>query len=254
MEQFSISESSTLTEPNVVAISVEMCKDLSYKDLQHLLDGTQLLFVELKLDTLIEMDKVLDIAKISKEVGAVTIAVITEPFTSEYELTKELKNTFDSIVGISSETFHSITDNVFTYAVKSISGVVLARGDDDINLDFTDLQTVMSHHGLALMGISECIGGNAAYKAIHNAIKSLKVDGIPLTNAHGIMVHFYMHSEFPFMEISSAMEAVYQSFDYRADIIFGTTTDNELPVDYIRVTIVATGFEKRSLTAVNNVF
>lgn len=152
MQPFSITESSTLTEPKVVVVSVEMSKDLTYENLHHLLDDTQLVFVELKLDTLIKMDKLLNIAKISKEVGALTIAVITKPFTSECQLPEELKNAFDSIVGISSETFHSITDNVFNYAVKSISGVVLASGDNDINLDFIDLQTVMSHQGLALMG------------------------------------------------------------------------------------------------------
>lgn len=89
---------------------------------------------------------------------------------------------------------------------------------------------------------------------MENAIKAAKIDGIPLANAQGIMVHFHMHSEFPFMEISSAMDLVQKSFDYSADIIFGTTTEDELPIDCICVTIVATGLEKRSTLAVNNVF
>jgi len=243
MEPFSITESSTLTEPKVVAVSVEMSKDLTYEDIHHLLNNAQLVFVELKLDTLIEMNKVLNVAKTSREVGALTIAVIAEPFTSEHELTKELKNAFDSIVGISGKTFHSITDNVFTYAVKSISGLVLAIGKNDICLDIEDLKAVMRYSELALMGVGEYTGENAAYQAMENAIKATKIDGIPLTNAHGIMVHFHMHSEFPFMEISSAMDLVQQSFDHSADIIFGTTTDDGLPIDYIRVTIIATGYK-----------
>lgn len=252
MEQFSIIESA-LTQPVVAAINADMCKDIEYENLHQLLDGANIVFVELSPETLI-LCEIFHIVEIAKDKGALTIAVFTEPLASELELTKELKNAFDSIVLISREAFHTISDNVFTNAVKSISGVVLASDDNDINLDMEDLKTVMSHYGLALMGVGVYTGDNAAVKAVSNALTSLKADDVLITNTRAGIVHFNLHPQFPFMEIASVMDVVHQSFDYSADIIFGTTTNNKLPVDYICVTIVATGFEKRSISAVNNVF
>lgn len=254
MEQFSIVESSALTQPVVAAVNSVMCKNLEHENLHQLLDGANIVFVELSPDTSMEIAGVLHAAEIAKDKGALTIAVFTEPLASELELTKELNNAFDSIVLISREAFRSIPGNVFTNAVKSISGVVLASGDNDINLDIEDLKIVMSHYGLALMGAGEYTGDNAAVKAVSNALTSVKADDVLITNARAGIVHFNSHPEFPFREIASAMDAVHQSFDYSADIIFGTTTNDKLPIDYICVTIVATGFEKRSITPVNNVF
>lgn len=252
MEQFSIHESYALTQPVVVAVNSKMCKDLEHENLYQLLDGANIVFVELSPDTLI-LSEVFHIAEIAKGKGALTIAVFTEPFSSECELTKELKNAFDSIVLISREAFHTISDNVFTNAVKSISGVVLASGDNDINLDIEDLKTVMCHHGLALMGVGEYTGENTAHIAMHNAINSVNNANF-IKNASGVLVHFTMHPEFPYMEIASAMDVIHDSVDESVDVIFGTTTDDNLPIDFIRVTLVVTGFEKRSISAVNNVY
>ena len=145
-----------------------------------------------------------------------------------------------------------IVDSVLARAVSGTSGVILASGEDDINLDFADLQTVMSHRGLALMGVGEYTGDNAANEAIKNAIESPLLDNMSINGALGVLVHFNMHPEYPFMEISSAMEIVQKSVDDSAEVIFGTTTNKDLPIDFIRITLVATGFEKRAAQGINN--
>jgi cell division protein FtsZ len=73
-----------------------------------------------------------------------------------------------------------------------------------------------------------------------------------VTGALGVLVHFSMHPEFPFMELSEAMNVVHTSVDESADVIFGTTTDESLPKDFIRITLVATGFEKKAAMGINN--
>lgn len=93
-------------------------------------------------------------------------------------------------------------------AVSGTAGVILSNGDNDINLDFADLKTVMSHKGMALMGVGEHEGENAAYEAIKAAIESPLLDNVSINGAMGVLVHFYMHPNFPMMEINDAMIVV----------------------------------------------
>jgi cell division protein FtsZ len=137
-----------------------------------------------------------------------------------------------------------IVDSVLAQAVSGTSGVILSSGENDINLDFADLQTVMCHRGMALMGVGEHHGENAAYEAIKSAIESPLLDNMSINGAMGVLVHFNMHPDFPMMELSQAMTVVEESADEDADVIFGTTTDSTLPIDYIRITLIATGFER----------
>ncbi len=245
----------------------------SYEDLALALQGADIVFVAAGLGGGTGTGAAPIIAKIAKEVGALTIAVVTKPFSFEGkkrlkladEGLEELKKESDSIVVIPNDKLLSIidpklgikesfkiVDSVLARAVSGTSGVILASGDNDINLDFADLQTVMSHRGLALMGVGEYKGENAAYEAIKNAIESPLLDNMSITGALGVLVHFSMHPEFPFMELSAAMDVVHNSVDDGADVIFGTTTDENLPQDFIRITLVATGFEKKTAQGINN--
>ncbi|HEX5622820.1 MAG TPA: cell division protein FtsZ [Sulfuricurvum sp.] len=245
----------------------------SYEDLRRALEGADIVFVAAGLGGGTGTGAAPIIAKIAKEVGALTIAVVTKPFSFEgrkrlklaEEGLEELKNESDSIVVIPNDKLLSIidpklgikesfkiVDSVLARAVSGTSGVILASGENDINLDFADLQTVMSHRGLALMGVGEYKGDNAAYEAIKNAIESPLLDNMSINGALGVLVHFNMHPEFPFMELSSAMEVVQKSVDESAEVIFGTTTDDNLPLDFIRITLVATGFEKKASMGINN--
>ncbi len=245
----------------------------SYEDLARALEGADIVFVAAGLGGGTGTGAAPIIAKIAKEVGALTIAVVTKPFSFEgkkrlklaEEGLDELKKESDSIVVIPNDKLLSIidpklgikesfkiVDSVLARAVSGTSGVILSSGDNDINLDFADLQTVMSHRGLALMGVGEYKGENAAYEAIKNAIESPLLDNMSITGALGVLVHFSMHPEFPFMELSAAMDVVHNSVDDGADVIFGTTTDENLPHDFIRITLVATGFEKKASQGINN--
>jgi cell division protein FtsZ len=245
----------------------------SYEDLAHALTGADIVFVAAGLGGGTGTGAAPIIAKIAKEVGALTIAVVTKPFSFEGKKRlklaedglNELKNESDCIVVIPNDKLLSIidpkmgikesfkiVDSVLARAVSGTSGVILASGDNDINLDFADLKTVMSHRGLALMGVGEYKGENAAYEAIKNAIESPLLDNMSVNGALGVLVHFSMHPDFPFMELSAAMDVVHSSVDDSADVIFGTTTDENLPEDFIRITLVATGFEKKAAQSINN--
>lgn len=205
------------------------------------------------------------IAQAAKETGALTISVVTKPFRFEGNKRSrlaeqglaELKKESDSIVVIPNDKLLSIiekslgikesfkiVDDVLARAVNGMSAIILNHGDSDINMDFADVRTAMSHRGLALMGIGECSGSNAAYEAIKSAIESPLFDNMSINGAMGVLVHFDIHSDYPLTEISDAMQIIYDSADEEADVIFGTTTSSSQEPDRVKITIVATGFEK----------
>jgi cell division protein FtsZ len=94
------------------------------------------------------------------------------------------------------------------------------------------------------MGVGEHEGENAAYEAIKSAVESPLLDNMSINGAMGVLVHFKINPNFPIMEVSDAMEVVHESAHDEADVIFGTSTDEALSEDYVKITIVATGFEK----------
>lgn len=96
------------------------------------------------------------------------------------------------------------------------------------------------------MGAGYSIGKNAAYDAAKSAIESPLLDNISIDGAMGVLVHFDIHPEYPIMEISEAMNIIEESADENASVIFGTTTNADMAIDEVRITIVATGFEDKS--------
>lgn len=204
------------------------------------------------------------IAQAAKEVGALTVSVVTSPFKFEgrkrsklsKEGLEELKRESDSIVIVPNEKLLSIVeknlgikesfrmvDDILSQAVSGISNVILSHGPNDINLDFADVKTVMSHRGLALMGSGKSDGSNAAYDAAKAAINSPLLDNISINGAMGVLVHFHIHPDYPILQISEAMDTIEDHADEDANVIFGTTTNASLEIDEVKITIVATGFE-----------
>lgn len=246
----------------------------SYDQIKNALEGADIVFISAGLGGGTGTGAAPIVAKIAKELNALTISVVTKPFGFEgpkrLKLAKtgldELKKESDSIVVIPNDKLLSIidkklgikdsfriVDSVLAQAVSGTAGVILSNGEYDINLDFADLKTVMSHKGIALMGVGEHQGNNAAYEAIKAAIESPLLDNVSINGAMGVLVHFNMHPNFSMIEISEAMNVVRESAHEDADVIFGTSTDNNLPEDYIKITIVATGFEKSlKATGLNN--
>ena len=236
----------------------------NYEDIKNALDGADIVFISAGLGGGTGTGAAPVVAQIAKEIGALTISVVTKPFKFEGKKRlklaedglEDLKRESDSIVVIPNDKLLSvidkklglkdsfkIVDSILAQAVSGTSGVILSSGENDINLDFADLQTVMSHKGMALMGVGEHEGENAAYEAIKSAIESPLLDNMSINGAMGVLVHFKVHPNFPIMEISDAMDVVHDSAHDEAEVIFGTSTDENLSEEYVKITIVATGFE-----------
>ncbi len=236
----------------------------SFDDIKDMLAGADIVFISAGLGGGTGTGAAPIIAQAAKEIGALTVSVVTSPFKFEgrkrQKLSKEgieeLRRESDSIVIIPNEKLLSIVeknlgikesfrlvDDVLSQAVSGISNVILSHGPNDINLDFADVKTVMSHRGLALMGSGRADGSNAAYDAAKAAMESPLLDNISINGAMGILVHFHIHPDYPILEISEAMETIEDHADEDANVIFGTTTNVNIPIDEVKITIVATGFE-----------
>jgi len=237
----------------------------SFEEVKEVLKGADLVFISSGMGGGTGTGAAPVIAKAAKEVGALTIGVVTKPFMFEGSKRKKLaeeginnlKKETNSIVVIPNDKIlaiidkkvgrkdaFSLVDDVLYKAVSGISNMVISYGENDVNVDFNDLKTVMSHHGLALMGVGETQGENAALEAVKMAIESPLLDDVSIDGARGVLIHFTLNENYPLVEIDESMSLIQEKADEDADIIFGTTTDNSLSEDEIKVTIVATGFEK----------
>ncbi|AFI06402.1 cell division protein FtsZ [Helicobacter cetorum] len=205
------------------------------------------------------------IVKIAKEVGALTVAVVTKPFKHEApkkrkraeEGLKELEQSSDSILVIpndkilltmkkaasTSECYKQV-DDVLVRAVNGISTIITQQGD--INVDFADLRTILGFKGFALMGIGEATGEDSAVLAVQNAIQSPLLDDVSIDGAKGIIANFEHHPDYPMESYSKACEFIYERAHEDVDVKFGQCTNVNIPIDHVRVTIIATGSEKIS--------
>jgi len=239
----------------------------SFEDIKEILEGSDIVFISAGLGGGTGTGAAPIIAQAAKEVGALTVSIVTSPFKFEgrkrtklaKEGLEELKRESDSIIVVPNEKLLSVVeknlgikesfrmvDDILAQAVGGISKVILSHGDNDINLDFADVKTVMSHRGLALMGSGYSVGTNAAYDAAKAAIESPLLDNISIDGAMGVLVHFDIHPDYPIMEIGEAMSIIEESADEDAAVIFGTTTNESMDIDEVKITIVATGFEDKN--------
>lgn len=204
------------------------------------------------------------VAQAAKEAGALTVSVVTMPFAFEGKQRKklaeaglaELKKESDSIIVIQNEKLLSIlpkkagikeafklVDDILTRAVRGMVSILLEDGD--INVDFADVRTVMSHRGLALMGVGQGEGENAIMEALESAIESPLLDGMTMKGAKGVIIHYKVGPECSLLEISQATQSISDESDENAKVIFGVTADESMG-DRVEVTIIATGFEDKN--------
>ena len=200
------------------------------------------------------------IAKIARELGALTVGVVTRPFTFEGkrrasqadEGIAELRAEVDTLIVIPNDRLLSISDRNITAleAFKSADQVLLAgvQGITDlittpglINLDFADVRSVMKDAGSALMGIGSARGEARATRAAEMAIASPLLEA-SIDGAHGVLLSIAGGSDLGLFEISEAAELVAASAHPDANIIYGTVIDDALG-DEVRVTVIAAGFE-----------
>ena len=201
------------------------------------------------------------IAEIARTSGALTIAVVTKPFsfegkkrqTAAEQGIKNLKENVDAIIvvpndkllGIAGEDLTMIeayryADEVLRQGVQGISDLITITGQ--INVDFADVKTIMTNSGSALMGIGIASGENRAINAAQQAIDSPLLES-SIKGAKGVLVSISASSHLGLMEVNSAMSIIKEAADENANIIFGHNVNEELG-ENIKITVVATGFGK----------
>ena len=239
----------------------------SYEEIKATLKGADIIFIAAGLGGGTGTGAAAIIAKAAKEIGALTVSVVTKPFTWEGKKRaglanlglEELKKVSDSIIIVPNDRLleiidenvgmkdaFKIIDNILYQAVNGMSEVILNPGNSDINTDFADVKTIMQHKGMALMGIGRAKGENAAQRALEDAIDSPLLDKVSLNGAKGILIHFNIHPQVSLFAINDVMGTINERMDSNAEIIFGTTSDSTLEKDEVKITIVATGFESKN--------
>jgi len=239
----------------------------SYEDIKTALKGADIIFIAAGLGGGTGTGAAAIIAKAAKEIGALTVSVVTKPFTWEGKKRaglanlglEELKKVSDSIIVVPNDRLleiidenvgmkdaFKIIDNILFQAVNGMSEVILNPGNSDINTDFADVKTIMQHRGMALMGIGKAKGEDAAQRALEDAIDSPLLDKVSLNGAKGILIHFNIHPQVSLFAINDVMGSINDRMDSNAEIIFGTTSDSTLETDEVKITIVATGFESKN--------
>ena len=236
----------------------------NYQEIRESLEGSDIVFIAAGLGGGTGTGAAAVVAKAAKEVGALTVAVVTKPFKWEGKKRtglanlglEELKKVSDSIIVIPNDRLRNVidknigmkdafkvVDDVLYQAVNGMSEVILKPGSADINVDFADVKTIMQYKGIALMGIGKAKGEDAANLALDAAIRSPLLDEVSLSSAKGIMIHWTINPDVSIFAIQDVMENINDMIDGDPDIIFGTTTNETLGVDEIKITIVATGFD-----------
>jgi cell division protein FtsZ len=209
------------------------------------------------------------IAEIAKEVGALTIGVVTKPFSFEgakrrmvAEKTSELlRDKVDTLITIPNDRLKDVVskntsivdafrvvDDVLRQGVQGISDLITVPGL--INLDFADVRTIMKSAGSALMGIGRASGENRAADAARQAIASPLLE-VNITGAQGLLFNVTGGPNLGLFEVNEAAEIIKEAADPEANIIFGTVIDERMGDD-VMITVIATGFDstkRREYTA-----
>lgn len=211
------------------------------------------------------------VAEVAKEVGALTVGVVTKPFTFEGKkrMTQaeqgiaNLKSKVDTLITIPNDRLlqvidkHTsiveafrIADDVLRQGVQGISDLIAVPGL--INLDFADVKTIMQETGTALMGIGVASGENRAAEAARMAISSPLLE-TSIEGARGVLLNITGGSNLSLFEVNEAAEIIASAADPEANIIFGAVIDEEME-DEVRVTVIATGFDHRPATKKDSPF
>jgi cell division protein FtsZ len=200
------------------------------------------------------------VARVAKELGALTVAVVTKPFLFEgkkrmrqaEEGLQELKEAVDTLIAIPNQRLLAIADkhsslletfkqadDILLQAVRGISDLITVHGL--INLDFADVRTIMAEMGMAMMGTGSARGENRAVESAQKAIASPLLDDVSIRGAKGVLINITGGHDLSLHEVDAAASLVQEEADEDANIIFGAVIDETLK-DEIRLTVIATGF------------
>lgn len=201
------------------------------------------------------------IAELCKEIDALTVAVVTKPFSFEGqkrakqadEGINSLKKVADTVITIPNDRLRGLAsknakmtdmfkkaDEILLHSVKGITDLIMMPGL--INLDFADVRTTMSKAGMAIMGIGTSSGENRALEAAERAISHPLLEDISISGAKGVLINITCNSDLTMEEMTEASERIYNEVGENAEIIWGTVIDDTLG-DEMRVTVIATGID-----------
>ena len=234
----------------------------AHEDLENLrkaLDGSDLVFVTAGMGGGTGSGAAPVVAKVAKDLGALTIGIVTKPFEFEgkrraavaHAAAEELRKYVDTLIVIPNERLLSvvsrqtsmedsfrIADDVLRQAVQGVSDVITVPGI--INLDFADVRVIMKEAGSALMGIGRASGENRARAAAELAIMSPLLE-LDIQGATGVLVNVAASSTVTLYEVNEAINHITERADPEANIIFGSSLDETL-ADEVQITVIATGF------------
>lgn len=203
------------------------------------------------------------VASIAKELGALTVGVVTKPFFYEgkrrsqnaEEGMKELSNCVDTMIVIPNDRISlvvekgtpmlksfAIANDVLKHAVQGISDIILVPGL--INVDFADVKTIMESMGRAVMGSGTAKGEGGAFEAAKKAISNPLLEDSSIEGAKGILINITGGLELSLSEVQAATSLIYDSAHEDVNVIFGAVIDPDVD-DEVRVTVIATGFDER---------
>ena len=210
------------------------------------------------------------VAEIARDAGALTVGIVTTPFKMEgmprmrnaLAGIDALKKAADTAIIIPNQRLLEISsedttlrdaflfaDDVLLQATRGISDLITIPGM--VNLDFNDVRTVMQSGGDALMGTAEATGENRAVTAAEKALNSPLLDNVSVAGAQGVLVNISASSELKLFEMDKAVNLITDAVGHEANIIWGTVLDDNMK-DELRVTVIATGFNKNPSDRVNS--
>jgi cell division protein FtsZ len=244
----------------------EVGKNAALEDreqIKKLLDGADMVFVTAGLGGGTGTGSAPIVAATAKEMGILTVAVVTKPFAFEGRRRSlqaeaglaELRGVVDTLITIPNQRLLAVVDRgtplveafrvadtVLLQAVQGISDLILVPGL--INLDFADVRTIMAGMGMALMGAGVGKGEHRALDAAQKAVASPLLDETSIDGARGILINFTGGSDLSLHEVEEAARVVQEAGHEEAHIIFGAVIDPSLQ-DEVRITVIATGFSER---------
>lgn len=234
------------------------------EDIQKVLKNTDMVFITCGLGGGTGTGATPLVAELAQEAGALTVAVVTKPFSFEgaqrsriaEEGLAELRNKVDTLIVIPNDRLlhiidkkisllnaFEIVDDVLRQAVQGISDLIVYPGI--INLDFADIKTVMENAGPAIMGIGRAAGEDRAVQAARAAVSSPLLE-FSIEGAKGILFNVSGGSDVGMVEISEAAKVITESADPDAKVIFGAVVDDKAKRGEVKITVIATGFGQDS--------
>ena len=246
-------------DPDIGAQSAEESKT----EITEVLRGADMVFVTAGMGGGTGTGAAPTVAGLAKEMGILTIGVVTQPFTFEGKKRlaqaergiESLKGKVDTLIVIPNDKLLQIidrktsmseafmmADDVLRQGVQGISDLITVTGA--INLDFADVKTIMLNTGMAHMGIGRASGENKAEDAAKQAIQSPLLE-TTIEGARGVIINVTGGEDLGLQEVNTAAELVQRNVDPEANIIFGTVIDENMK-DEIQITVIATGFEDQN--------